>query len=163
MLYQARRIVTTNGPDGKSRILSDGPTPHLLPLGRERGLVNLWVTDSDGPRIEGPQDGAARPVRLEPPEGGGVFRFFQISAASSTEGLSHEELGALRRRSLRGHGGGSPAHRYNAPSEHAQVAHARLYLLKGRVRLILDRRSGPETLRCRHSARHQSRLGQSQR
>src|SRR6266481_16286 len=95
MLYQARRIVTTNGPDGKSRILSDGPTPHLLPLGRERGLVNLWVTDSDGPRIEGPQDGAARPVRLEPPEGGGVFRFFQISAASSTEGLSHEELGRV--------------------------------------------------------------------
>ncbi len=61
-LYRPRRIVTANTERGRSFILSDGPTPHVLESGPGRGLVNLWATDGDGPALAA-EDGAERPVR----------------------------------------------------------------------------------------------------
>ncbi len=139
MLYRTRRIVTINGSDGKSRILSDGPTPHLLQIGPDRGLLNLWATDSDGPRIEGTEDGAARPVQLEPPEGGGVFRFFQIAPASDSAGCSREEMDRAAAAAFEAMGA---AHlrvdTTRHPTMHKSHTLDYIVLLKGRVRLILD-------------------------
>jgi hypothetical protein len=71
-----RRIVTGHNAKGKSVILSDAPSPHVLELDAMPGLalINLWVTDSAPAINAGQADAAARPVVLEPPARGTIFR-----------------------------------------------------------------------------------------
>src|SRR5713226_783094 len=47
MARPMRRILTGHNAQGKSVILSDGPSPHVLELAGMPGLalINLWVTD----------------------------------------------------------------------------------------------------------------------
>jgi mannose-6-phosphate isomerase-like protein (cupin superfamily) len=102
MLKPIRRVVTGHDRDGKSVIASDGPSPHVLTLpGRpDFGLTNLWITDATPASNEGDADAAARPIRLEPPEGGTIFRIvefppdrvaagFDRNAAFAAMGASH--------------------------------------------------------------------------
>jgi hypothetical protein len=60
--------------------VSDAPASHVLALpGRgDFGLTNLWVTDGSPARNEGHEDAAARPVVLEPPPGGTIFRVVEF-------------------------------------------------------------------------------------
>lgn len=76
MARPMRRVVTGHNAKGKSVILSDGPSPHALELPGMPGLalINLWVTDGAPASNAGAADGAARPVALEPPERGSIFR-----------------------------------------------------------------------------------------
>ncbi|CAO3428021.1 cupin domain-containing protein [Azospirillum endophyticum] len=139
MLHQTRRIVTTNGHDGKSRILSDGPTPHVVETGPDRGLINLWITGADGPRIDGDADGADRPVQLEPPPGGGVFRFFQIGPAVDTTGRPAEEIDRAAAAAFEAMGAGHlRVDTTRHPSMHKSHTLDYIVVLKGRVRLVLD-------------------------
>jgi hypothetical protein len=80
MLKPIRRVVTGHNASGKSVILSDGPSAHVLALpGRgDFGLTNLWVTDTSPASNEGKADAAARPVVLEPPAGGSIFRVVEF-------------------------------------------------------------------------------------
>ena len=77
MLKKIRRVVTGHDANGKSVIVSDGPSPHALTLpGRtDFGLTNLWVTDG-APASNA--DAAARPIVLEPPAGGTIFRVVEF-------------------------------------------------------------------------------------
>jgi len=61
-------------------IASDGPSPHVLPIGgrTDLALTNLWVTDGTPGTNEGNADAAARPVVLEPPVGGTIFRVVEF-------------------------------------------------------------------------------------
>jgi len=86
MLTEIRRIVTTNDPDGKSRVLSDGAATNVMTV-----LTEIWLTE-DGPvnhmdRI----DHGARSDQLDPPKGGTVFRYFEIAPESESAHLSDEE------------------------------------------------------------------------
>ena len=80
MLRQIRRIVTGHNEKGKSVIASDGPSPHVLTIpGRpDFGLTNLWVTNATPASNAGRADAAARPVVLEPPRGGSIFRVVEF-------------------------------------------------------------------------------------
>jgi hypothetical protein len=80
MLRPIRRIVTGHDAQGKSIIVRDGPSPHALTLpGRDDfGLTNLWVTDRSPADNSGNADAAARPVVLEPPPGGSIFRVVEF-------------------------------------------------------------------------------------
>ncbi|HSF04703.1 MAG TPA: cupin domain-containing protein [Methylomirabilota bacterium] len=80
MLKPIRRVVTGHNRKGKSIIVSDGPSTHVLAIpGRpDFGLTNLWVTDASPASNEGPADAAARPVVLEPPAGGSIFRVVEF-------------------------------------------------------------------------------------
>jgi mannose-6-phosphate isomerase-like protein (cupin superfamily) len=80
MLKPIRRIVTGHDEKGKSVIVSDGPSPHVLTLpGRgDFGLTNLWVTDRSPASNEGNADAAARKVVLEPPANGTIFRVVEF-------------------------------------------------------------------------------------
>jgi hypothetical protein len=71
-----RRVITGHNAQGKSVILSDAPSPHVLELEAMPGLalINLWVTDRSPASNAGPADAAARPVVLEPPARGTIFR-----------------------------------------------------------------------------------------
>jgi len=139
MLYPARRIVTTNGPDGKSRILSDAPTPHTIETGPDRGLLNLWLTGPEGAVVDGPGDAAAVPVQLEPPVGGAVFRYFQIAPKSAGADLTPEQRDKAAAAAFARMGA---AHlridTSRHPSMHKSHTLDYIVLLKGKVRLILD-------------------------
>ena len=80
MVKQIRRVVTGHDARGKSVIVSDGPSPHvlLIPGRTDFGLTNLWVTDGTSSSTEGNADAAARPVVLEPPAGGTIFRVVEF-------------------------------------------------------------------------------------
>ena len=71
-----RRVVTGHDAQGKSIIITDGPSPHVLELEGMPGLalINLWVTERAPAANRGSDDAAARPVVLEPPARGTIFR-----------------------------------------------------------------------------------------
>jgi len=82
-------------------ILSDGPSPHVLELASMPGLalINLWVTDGAPARNAGSADAAARPVVLEPPARGTIFRVVDFPpdaamAATLDRGKAFETMGA---------------------------------------------------------------------
>ena len=76
MARPMRRVITGHNDQGKSVIRSDGPSPHVLELDAMPGLalINLWVTDRSPASNSGSDDAAARPVVLEPPARGTIFR-----------------------------------------------------------------------------------------
>lgn len=130
-----RRIVTANSDDGRSYVLSDQPTPHALQSAPGRGLVNFWATEKGGPDLA-VEDGADRPVQLEPPHGGSVFRFFLVapqttmtaeeaeaaaSAAFANMGASHVRVDTTRH-----------------PAMHKSQTLDYIVVLRGRVKLLLD-------------------------
>jgi quercetin dioxygenase-like cupin family protein len=80
MVKPIRRIVTGHNARGRSIFLSDAPSPHVLTLpGRpDFALTNLWVTDRVPASNGGAEDGAARPIVLEPPRGGVIFRIVEF-------------------------------------------------------------------------------------
>lgn len=132
-----RRIITTNSPEGRSRILSDGPSPHVLPVGVQRGLTELWATDGSTPVLAA-EDGADRPIQLEPPAGGLVFRYLQLGprtiasvdpeTAERAAAAAFAKMGAAHLRvDTRRH-----------PSMHKSNTVDCIVLLNGMVTLILD-------------------------
>jgi mannose-6-phosphate isomerase-like protein (cupin superfamily) len=73
-------------------ILSDGPSPHVLTLpGRaDFALTNLWVTDAAPAGNEGDADAAARPVVLEPPRSGTIFRVVEFPPERAAAGFDRK-------------------------------------------------------------------------
>jgi len=71
-----RRVVTGHDAQGKSIIIMDGPSPHILELDGMPGLalINLWVTERAPAANTGSADAAVRPIVLEPPAQGTIFR-----------------------------------------------------------------------------------------
>jgi quercetin dioxygenase-like cupin family protein len=76
-----RRVVTGHDAQGRSVFVTDAPSPHVLELPGMPGLAltNLWVTDGAPADNSGQVDGAARPVVLEPPARGSIFRVVDFS------------------------------------------------------------------------------------
>lgn len=136
MLVSARRIVTENGPDGRSRIASDAPTPHTVETAPARGLSNLWACRTGSPDMT-TRDGADGPVVLAPDEGGTIFRFFQLPPADASAGEVDGHEAAARVFAAMG---GASAHVPNArhPNMHRTRSLDFIVLLQGRVKLILD-------------------------
>ena len=73
-------------------IVSDGPSPHVLTIpGRpDFGLTNLWVTDTAPASNAGNADAAARPVMLEPPANGTIFRVVEFPPDSAPGGFDRQ-------------------------------------------------------------------------
>ena len=137
MLYSARRIVTANDADGRSHILSDAPTPHAIETAPNRGLINLWGVDSTPPDMTD-TDGAEKVTRLSPPDGGSVFRFFQLPPRSQTGGDTQAaEAEAARAFALMGDAE-ARVDTARHPNMHQTISIDYIILLKGRVKLILD-------------------------
>jgi hypothetical protein len=67
-----RRIVTGNNADGKSTIADDSQINAIEPF----GLQELWTTRSVPAPLADPAERG--PLKLEPPSGGTLFRFFEI-------------------------------------------------------------------------------------
>ncbi|HET7343461.1 MAG TPA: cupin domain-containing protein [Methylomirabilota bacterium] len=89
MLRKIRRIVTGHNAQGKSVIVSDAPSPHVLALLDDPpfGMTDLWVTAGSPADNAGSADAAARPaITLEPPRGGSIFRVVEFPPDQATAG-----------------------------------------------------------------------------
>ncbi len=71
-----RRVITGHSADGKSCILVDSQAPNVMDMDSMAGLrvTDLWETKGAPADNSGNADNADRPIRLEPPENGSVFR-----------------------------------------------------------------------------------------
>ena len=80
MLQKIRRVITGHNSEGQSFIASDETSPHTLVLldNPALGLTNLWITDTTPADNSSDNDSADRPVVLEPPDGGSVFRVVEF-------------------------------------------------------------------------------------
>lgn len=80
VIRRPRRIVTGHDAEGRSIFLMDGPAPNLLQPEHSPnvGMIDLWETTSSPPSNQGSEDAAARPVRLEPPRDGSIFRVVEF-------------------------------------------------------------------------------------
>jgi hypothetical protein len=131
-----RRIVTANDAEGKSFVLSDAPTPHVLATGVGRGLVDFWAT---APGLaSGDADGVIQPMRLDPPAGGTVFRFFQVPPAAGFADRAAAEAAATAAFAAMGAGHVREDTSLH-PGMHRSHTLDYVVLLSGRLTLLLEK------------------------
>ena len=134
-----RRIVTTNDADGKSEILiDDGPAAEFR-TGDVGGLFEIWHDAASGPLDAGAcGDTATGTPQLSPDHGKVKIRWFAIEP--TPEGASLEDMTALTRAAFVAMGAGD--HQPDTskhPAMHTTHTLDAIILVKGRVRLILDK------------------------
>jgi mannose-6-phosphate isomerase-like protein (cupin superfamily) len=95
MVWRARRVVTGHDIDGQSILLMDGLAPNLKEMSAIPGLAltDLWETTTSPASNEGETDGAERPVRLEPPSNGTIFRIVEIPPDAIWRGKTNAREG----------------------------------------------------------------------
>ena len=136
LLKPIRRIVTGHNAKGKSVILSDGPSSHVLtiPGVPTFGLTNLWVTDGAPADNAGTKDAAERKVVLEPPSNGTIFRVVEFPPDASLAGTfdrkaAFEGMGA-------GHAMDQDASRHPGMHKTSTVDYA--IVLSGEIWAVMD-------------------------
>jgi mannose-6-phosphate isomerase-like protein (cupin superfamily) len=80
MIQRVRRVVTGHDAQGRSIILSDGPATSVkeIPTFPGLALTDFWETSGAPASNAGSADAADRPVHLEPPRNGTVFRVVEF-------------------------------------------------------------------------------------
>lgn len=80
MVTKVRRVLTGHDQEGKSTIIADGYAPNVKEMASMSGLMltEVWETSGAPASNEGHTDAAARPVRLEPPKNGTIFRVVEF-------------------------------------------------------------------------------------
>lgn len=75
-----RRIVTADGPDGRSLALSDGPVEDVLRDPARTGFesARVWATDRSPAIGLTAEEVAGLPGFIEPPPGGALFRIVTV-------------------------------------------------------------------------------------
>jgi len=88
MPKKVRRVLTGHSPRGKSIIWQDGEAPNSMEMASMPGLVvtDLWETRASPADNSGQADNADRPIRLEPPGGGTVFRIVEFPPDATWKG-----------------------------------------------------------------------------
>jgi mannose-6-phosphate isomerase-like protein (cupin superfamily) len=85
MIQKVRRVVTGHDAQGRSIILSDGPATSVkeTPTFPGLALTDLWETGAAPASNAGSADAADRPVHLEPPKNGTLFRVVEFPPDST--------------------------------------------------------------------------------
>ena len=80
MTWKVRRVLTGHDAEGRSTIIADGFAGNVKEIPGIPGLAltDLWETAGAPATNEGRADAAARPVRLEPPPNGTIFRVVEF-------------------------------------------------------------------------------------
>ncbi len=89
-----RRVVTGHR-DGKSVFLRDGAAPHVYQraVGGVR-ITELWETNSAPANNASEGDPTDRPLRLEPPANGSIFRILEFLPESQQEAALSQQMAA---------------------------------------------------------------------
>lgn len=85
---KVRRIITGHNAQNKSCFLMDGHAPNSMEMGSMAGLLvtDLWETTGMPADNSGNKDNADRPIRLEPPANGTLFRIVEFPPDSTWKG-----------------------------------------------------------------------------
>ncbi|MFP6711909.1 MAG: cupin domain-containing protein [Rhodospirillales bacterium] len=85
MVEKIRRVVTGHDKNGKSIFIEDGDASAVKEMESMPGLAltDLWVTNSAPADNSGNADAADRPVVLEPPSNGTIFRIVEFPSDSA--------------------------------------------------------------------------------
>ena len=85
MVEKYRRVVTGHDDNGKSIFIEDGEATAVKEMESMPGLAltDLWVTHSAPASNSGNADAADRPVVLEPPANGTIFRIVEFPPDSA--------------------------------------------------------------------------------
>lgn len=139
MLSGLRRVVTANDADGKSHIMIDGGPAEEFRTGDLGGLLEIWHDEVSGPLDGAPTEdkGAGQPV-LSPDAGKVKIRWF--TSGPAPEGAPPELIAELTRKAFVEIGAGE--HQPDTskhPAMHLTHTLDAIILVKGRVRLILDK------------------------
>ncbi|MFC3227448.1 cupin domain-containing protein [Marinibaculum pumilum] len=138
MTQSFRRIVTVNDENGRSRILLDEQTPHQIALLGDAGLRDFW-RHVPGADMTATREEADMTVRLNPPKGGSVFRFFQVPPEGAAAQLSEEQRYDLFGKAFEAIGAsGDLVDRTRHPGMHKTKTIDYIILLEGEVTLLLD-------------------------
>ena len=80
MTFSIRRVLTGHDAEGRSIIIADGIAQNIKEMPGIPGLAltDLWETTGAPASNAGHADAAARPVRLEPPPNGTIFRVVEF-------------------------------------------------------------------------------------
>ena len=139
-MKELRRVVTGIDASGKSYVAIDGPGAGIVEEAGA-GLAEVWVTDATPADNAAKGDAAEWKMRLEPPAGGSVFRFFML--APEDKALSARELEERSAAMFAAIGG---AHcrvdTKRHPSMHTTRTIDYVILLSGHVTLLLDKGEG---------------------
>jgi naringenin degradation protein FdeH len=136
MLRKIRRVVTGHNDRGKSIILSDAPSPHVLSLMDDPpfGLTDLWVTSATPADNTGTTDTAARTIVLEPPRGGSIFRVVEFPP----DGLTAGKLDRHKLFDAMGAGGAMDQDASRHPGMHKTATIDYALVLSGEIHAVLD-------------------------
>lgn len=137
MLKELRRIVTGHNANGRSVIVLDG-SPSRVIEAMGGGAAEMWVSDTVPADNSTPGDPVTeRPVRLDPPSGGSVFRFFVIPPEDSSLTPQQREEAIARVFAEIG-----AAHERTNIARHPGMHRTRtldyIVLLRGKVSLLVD-------------------------
>jgi mannose-6-phosphate isomerase-like protein (cupin superfamily) len=137
MVWRVRRVVTGHDKDGKSILLMDGHAPNVMEMASMPGLglTDLWETTGAPASNEGDADAAARPVRLEPPRGGALFRIVEFPPDSAWRGKTTDAREAFD--SIQA--GHAPDLSSSDPMMHKTNTVDYIVVLKGEIYAIVDK------------------------
>lgn len=89
-----RRVVTGHR-NGKSVFLKDGRATHVYQRTAESvKIIELWETGSSPASNEGESDPVERPLRLEPPANGSIFRILEFLPETQQQGTIAQQRAA---------------------------------------------------------------------
>jgi len=137
MVWKVRRVVTGHDKEGKSILLMDGHAPNVMEMASMPGLAltDLWETTGAPASNEGDADAAARPVRLEPPKGGALFRIVEFPPDSAWRNRGADAREAFD--SIQA--GHAPDHSSADPMMHKTNTIDYIVVLKGEIYAIVDK------------------------
>ncbi|MGG1943331.1 cupin domain-containing protein [Trinickia sp. NRRL B-1857] len=135
MVLKIRRVVSGHDAQGRSTVLFDGYATSVKEMESMPGLAltDLWETDTSPVDNRSDDDAAARPVRLEPPANGSIFRMVEFPPDGAWRGTTDVEkaFGSI---------GAPTAHRKASgdPLMHKTDTIDYLIVVKGEIYAILD-------------------------
>lgn len=135
MSYPVRRVVTGQNAAGKSCVLVDAAVEAIaVPHDRY-----VWSSGMLPPTASADADGAQVAHKLEPPEGGSIFRVIEFPPASAMAGLTAEQKEGFFQQLFAGMGA---AHcrvdTSKGPGMHKTATLDYVVVLRGEVTLVLD-------------------------
>ncbi|MDB5535032.1 MAG: hypothetical protein JWO28_3347 [Hyphomicrobiales bacterium] len=135
MVWRVRRVVTGHDEQGRSTIISDSLAENVKEMESMPGvaLTDLWETVTAPADNRGNADAAARPVRLEPPKTGALFRIVEfppdhVWRSSSNARAAFGSIGAAH----------APDKTSSDPMQHKTATIDFIVVLKGEIYAIVD-------------------------
>lgn len=135
MVEKIRRVVTGHDENGKSVFIFDGDAPAVKEMDSMPGLAltDLWQTNGAPADNSGNADATDRPVVLEPPPNGTIFRLVEFPPDSAWRdradaGEAFDSIGA----------GHAPVEGHDDPMMHKTSTVDYLIVVKGEIWAILD-------------------------